>query len=285
MKSKSASPVKAPGAAMPLYIFTAVFVLVPILYAVFLSFMTRTNSWAVDYTFTLANYAELLKPRYREYFGQSLRLALSVTGITVLVGYPAGLILGGLEEKKQKLFLSLITFPFWINSVVRISGIIVLLRQGGLFGFMRLLYTYPAVVLTMVYALLPFMIYSVYSVAVRLDAASLEASRVLGAGKTRAFLDITLPLTVKGLLTGVTLTFIPSMGLIYISNLLGGGKTVLIGNLIEDNLMRVHNLPLAAAMSVILMVLTGAVILLAGLLDPVARRRRRSLRAEKGGTA
>ena len=263
--------------ALPMILFTLVFVLAPILYAVYLSFMTRTDTWQVQAIFTLDNYKDLLDPRYAGYYGQSFRLAVTVTALTGLMGYPAGLTLATLPPKKQRTLLSVITFPFWINSVVRITGIIILLRTGGPLGSLQLLYTYPAVVITMIYALLPFMIYSVYSVAVKLDRYVPEAARVLGATKRRAFLDVTLPLTVKGLLTGITLTFIPSMGLIYISNLLGGGKIVLVGNLIEDQLMKTHNLPLAAALSVVLMILTGAVILLTHRLDPVARRRRRSV--------
>lgn len=267
--------------ALPFYAYTFLFVLTPIVYTVILSFMTRTDTWKYIPEPTLANYEELLKPIFRQSISDSMRLAFAVTILTVIVGYPAGLALAGLEEKLQRLFLQLIMFTLCINSVVRISGVIMLLRSGGPLGFLRLLYTRLGVILTMVYAFLPYMIYSVYSASVKLSKAPLEASRVLGANPFRAFLDITLPLTAKGLLTGVTLTFIPSMGIIYISDLIGGGKTVLVGNLIQDQLMRVHNLPQAAALSVVLILLTGTVVLLANRLDPVSARRRRALRREK----
>ncbi len=268
MKSKTRSDFKK---VLPLYIFTLIFVLVPILYAIFLSFMTRTNTWSVEYVFTLDNYRELLKPIYLSTFADSFKLAVAVTFVDIIVGYPAGLFMARLPEKQRNFFFAALTFPFWINSIVRIASIIVLLRT-----YTTILYSYEAVVITMVYALLPFMIYSVYSAAVKLDNSALEAARMLGASKFRAFLDITLPLTAKGLLSGITLTFIPSMCLIYISDLLGGGKFILAGNLIENQLMKTHNLPLAAAISVVLMIFTGTVILISNRLEPVAKRRRRA---------
>ena len=123
-----------------------------------------------------------------------------------------------------------------------------------------LLYSYPAVVVGMVYVLLPFMIFSVYSVAAELDETAAEAARDLGATKRKVFLTITLPLTSRGLMTGVTLTLIPSMGLFFIASILGGNKVVLVGNLIQEQLMTAHNLPFAATLSVVLMILTGIVL-------------------------
>lgn len=266
MKSKTRSDFKK---VLPLYVFSALFVLIPMLYALFLSFMTRTNTWAVDYTFTFDNYRELIKPIYLSTFADSFKLAVTVTLVDIIIGYPAGLFMARLPDRQRNFFFATLTFPFWINSIVRIASIIVLLRT-----YTTILYSYEAVVITMVYALLPFMIYSVYSAATKLDQSALEAARMLGASKGRAFLDITLPQTAKGLFSGVTLTFIPSMCLIYISDLLGGGKFILAGNLIENQLMKTHNLPLAAAISVVLMLLTGAVILICNRLEPVARRRR-----------
>ncbi|MBQ0135543.1 MAG: ABC transporter permease [Oscillospiraceae bacterium] len=268
MKSRMKSDFKK---VLPLYLFTAFFVIIPIAYAFFLSFMTRTNTFSVEYVFTLDNYKELLKPIYLTTFWDSFKLAIVVTTINIVVGYPAGLFMAKLPERQRKFFFAALTFPFWINSIVRIASIIILLRT-----YTTILYSYFAVVITMVYALMPFMIYSVYSAGVKLDRSALEAARMLGASEIRAFLDITLPLTAKGLLSGVTLTFVPSMCLIYISNLLGGGKFILAGNLIENQLIKTHNTPLAAAISVVLMMLTGLVILICNRLEPVARRRRRA---------
>ena len=121
---------------------------------------------------------------------------------------------------------------------------------------LKLLYTYPAVLVGMVYFLLPFMILSVYSSVEKMDWGLIEAARDLGAGKIEAFLTVTLRLTMPGLLSGVVLTFVPSMGLFYISDILGGNKIVLIGSVIVEQLTKLRNIPFAAALSVILMLLT-----------------------------
>jgi spermidine/putrescine transport system permease protein len=114
----------------------------------------------------------------------------------------------------------------------------------------------------MVYALVPFMIFAVYSSAEKLDWSMVEAARDLGATRWKAFTTVSLKMTLPGLLSGIVLTFIPSMGLFFIADLLGGNKIVLVGNLIQEQLMKAHNWPFAAALSVVLMVLTSLMIFL-----------------------
>lgn len=161
--------------------------------------------------------------------------------------------------------------PFWTSSLIRLYGWIIIFRAGGLFDSflmalhvtsepLKLLYTYPAVVVGMVYALLPFMIFAVYSSAEKLDFSLVEAARDLGASPMKAFLTVSLKLTLPGLLSGVVLTFVPSMGLFFIADLLGGNKVVLVGNLIQAQLMNAHNWPFAAALSVVLLVLTTVIL-------------------------
>ena len=127
---------------------------------------------------------------------------------------------------------------------------------------LKLLYTYPAVVVGMVYALLPFMMLSVYSSVEKMDWTLVEAARDLGAGPAAAFCTVTLPLTLPGLMTGVILSFVPSMGLFFIADILGGNKIVLVGSVIQEQLMKVHDWPFAAALSVILMLMMSLMILL-----------------------
>ena len=163
--------------------------------------------------------------------------------------------------------------PFWTNSLIRLYGWIIILRANGpldqlvmALGLsdkpLKLLYTYPAVVVGMVYALLQFMIFSVYSSAEKMDWSLVEAARDLGASPARAFFTVTLKLTLPGLLSGVILTFIPSMGLFFIADILGGNKVVLVGSLIQDQLIKAHNTPFAAALSVVLMLMTTLMIAL-----------------------
>jgi spermidine/putrescine transport system permease protein len=161
----------------------------------------------------------------------------------------------------------ILIIPFWTSSLMRLYGWIIVFRANGILDKilmatgltaepLRLLYTYPAVVTGMIYALLPFMIYSVYTSAEKMDWGLVEAARVLGASPARAFLTVTLPLTMPGLFSGVILTFIPSMGLFFIADILGGNKVVLVGNLIQEQLMKSHDWPFAAALSVVLMLMT-----------------------------
>ena len=163
--------------------------------------------------------------------------------------------------------------PFWTNSLIRLYGWIIIFRANGtldqfLMGLhitdspLKLLYTYPAVVVGMVYALLQFMIFAVYSSAEKMDWSLVEAARDLGASPAKAFFTVTLKLTLPGLLSGIILTFIPSMGLFFIADILGGNKVVLVGSLIQDQLVKAHNTPFAAALAVVLMIMTTLMIAL-----------------------
>jgi spermidine/putrescine transport system permease protein len=161
----------------------------------------------------------------------------------------------------------LLIIPFWTSSLMRLYGWIIVFRANGildaaLMGLrltkepLRMLYTYPAVVTGMIYALIPFMIYAVYTSAEKLNWELVEAARDLGASPFVAFFTVIFPLTMPGLFSGVVLTFIPSMGLYFIADILGGNKVVLVGNLIQEQLMKAHDWPFAAALGVALMVIT-----------------------------
>ena len=163
--------------------------------------------------------------------------------------------------------------PFWVNSLIRLYGWIIILQKKGILNYileklgiidepLKILYSYPAIVIGMVYVLLPFMAMSVYSSAEKLDWSLVEAARDLGASKTQAFFHIILKLTFPGLLSGIILTFIPSMGLFFIADILGGNKIVLVGSLIQEQMTRGNNWPFAAALAVIMMVLTTVMIMI-----------------------
>ena len=258
---------------LPLYFFTLVFVAGPLVYMIVLSFQTRAETWGVINEFTLRNYASILDPVYLNTFGESFKLALISTGMIVLIGYPFGYFMARLSAVWKKRMMMLLMIPFWTNSLIRLYGWIIIFRAGGtldkaLMGLgitdapLKLLYTYPAVVVGMIYALLQFMIFAVYSSAEKMDWSLVEASRDLGASARQTFFNITLPLTFPGLLSGIILTFIPSMGLFFIADILGGNKVVLVGSLIQDQLMKAHNWPFAAALSVVLMLLTTCMLAL-----------------------
>ena len=253
---------------LPLYLFTLCFVVGPLLYMVALSFATNGSGSSTIWSFTLENYKKIAEPVYLKSFVQSFQLAITSTLLIVLMGYPFGYFMAKLSAKWKKRMMLLIMIPFWISSLIRMYGwILILQAKGVLNGFLmklgiieeplKILYSYPAVVIGMVYALLPFMVLAVYSSVEKMDWSYVEAARDLGANAVKAFFTVTFKLTLPGLLTGVILTFIPSMGLFFIADILGGNKIVLVGSVIQDQLTRGSNWPFAAALAVVLMMLTS----------------------------
>ena len=258
---------------LPLYIFTFAFVLFPLVYMVILSFMHRQGAWGVAADFTLRNYRRIGERVYLQTFVQSMKLAFISTFLTALIGYPFGYFMARLDKAWKNRVMLLLIIPFWTSSLMRLYGWIIMFRANGIldtfllrFGIirepLRLLYTYPAVITGMVYVLLPFMIYSVYTSAEKLDRDLEEAAMNLGASRLRTFLTVSFPLTMPGLFSGFVLTFIPSMGLFFLAEILGGNKVVLVGNLIQEQLIKAHDWPFAAALSTALMILTGLFIAL-----------------------
>ena len=253
---------------LPLYLFTLCFVVGPLLYMVALSFATNGSGSSTIWSFTLENYKKIAEPVYLKSFVQSFQLAITSTLLIVLMGYPFGYFMAKLSAKRKKRMMLLIMIPFWTSSLIRMYGwILILQAKGVLNGFLmklgiieeplKILYSYPAVVIGMVYALLPFMVLAVYSSVGKMDWSYVEAARDLGANAVKAFFTVTFKLTLPGLLTGVILTFIPSMGLFFIADILGGNKIVLVGSVIQDQLTRGSNWPFAAALAVVLMLLTS----------------------------
>lgn len=256
---------------LPLYAFTICFVVGPLVYMIALSFATNGAGSDTIWNFTLDNYKKIAEPVYLKSFVQSFQLAITSTVLIMLLGYPFGYFMAKLSDKGKRRMMLLIMIPFWTSSLIRMYGwIIILQAKGVLNGLLmklgliqdpvKILYSYPAVVIGMVYALLPFMVLSVYSSVEKMDWSLVEAARDLGAGRVRAFFDVTLKLTLPGLLTGVILSFIPSMGLFFIADILGGNKIVLVGSVIQDQVTRGSNWPFAAALAVVLMVLTSLMI-------------------------
>ena len=259
------------GMVFPIYAFTLLFVLFPIVYMIVISFMSRAEVWGFVNDFTLDNYKQILEPINLRTFGQSLKLAGIATVLNVLIGYPFGYFLSRLSDTWRRRVMLLIMIPFWTSSLIRLYGWIIIFRGNGLLDSLlmgmgltdaplKLLFSYEAVVVGMIYALLPMMILSVYSSASKLDFELMAAARDLGASRFAAFRTVALPLTMPGLFSGVILTFIPAMGLFFIADILGGNKIVLVGSLIQQQLTKGRNIPFAAALSVVLLVLTSIMI-------------------------
>lgn len=253
---------------LPMTLWTAVFVGIVLLYLLALSFFTPTGEgYGVQPGFTLENYRRLLSPAYLQVLGKSLLLAFYTTLICLGLGYPFGYCMARAGRKWRGILMLLVIVPFWTNALVRIYGWKILLMGNGPVNDLlmalhlterplKLLNTYGAVLLGMVYALIPFVILPVYSSVEKMDWSLVAAARDMGAGPMRAFVTVTLPLTAPGAMAGVVLTFVPAIGLFFISDLLGGATDMYAGNLVRDQMLKAKDLPFAAAVSVVLLILT-----------------------------
>lgn len=253
---------------LPMTLWTAVFVGIVLLYLLALSFFTPTGEgYGVRPGFTLENYRRLLSPAYLQVLGKSLLLAFYTTLICLGLGYPFGYCMARAGRKWRGILMLLVIVPFWTNALVRIYGWKILLMGNGPVNDLlmalhltdkplKLLNTYGAVLLGMVYALIPFVILPVYSSVEKMDWSLVAAARDMGAGPMRAFVTVTLPLTAPGAMAGVVLTFVPAIGLFFISDLLGGATDMYAGNLVRDQMLKARDLPFAAAVSVVLLILT-----------------------------
>ena len=255
----------------PLYIWTFVFTVLPMLYVVGISFLEKDEVWGVTDVVTLQNYANLFSPVTLKVFGESFLVAIATTVLTLIIGYPFAYATAKFSPKVRGFIILMLMAPFWINSLLRLNGWIIILKANGPVNTLllnlgiideplKILYNTGAMMLGMVYALLPFMITSIYNSVEKLDWSVIEASRDLGASPFKAFLTVTIPLTVPGIVAGCVLVFVPSMGLFFISDLLGGAKSLLLGNLIKNELMQARNWPMGAALSMAMLLFTTAFI-------------------------
>ena len=255
--------------AIPYVIWMALFVVAPIIMVVIYAFSASVGG------FTLDNFAKM--GTYTVVFTRSFKLALIATAICVLIGYPVSYKMSKEGPRFQRLAMVLIMLPMWMNFLLRTYTWMAILENNGLlnqlfrkiglialynnlFGtdisFFRMINTQGAVVLGMVYNYLPFMILPIYSVIVKLDHSLIEAARDLGANSVQVFRRVILPLSLPGVLSGITMVFVPSVSTFAISKMLGGGTEMLLGDLIEQQYMGgAYNPYLGAAISLVMMVI------------------------------
>ena len=255
--------------AIPYVIWMALFVVAPIIMVVIYAFSTA------DGGATLANFAKM--GTYTVVFTRSFKLALIATAICLLIGYPVSYVMSKEGPRFQRLAMVLIMLPMWMNFLLRTYSWMAILENNGLlnqlfrkiglialynsvFGtdisFFRMINTQGAVVLGMVYNYLPFMILPIYSVIIKLDRSLIEAARDLGANSFQVFRRVILPLSLPGVLSGITMVFVPSVSTFAISKMLGGGTELLLGDLIEQQFLGgAYNPHLGAAISLVMMVI------------------------------
>lgn len=257
----------------PISFWMIIFVIVPLIYVGFMSFMTRGTYGGIEYKFTLENYKTIFDPLYFKVILNSIGIALSSSIICIFIGYPFAYYLAKQPIKKRGVLIMLIMIPFWTSSMVRTYSWVILLHASGIINKflmaigltsepLQLLYNDYAVTVGIVYVLLPFAILPLYSSIEKLDKSLIEASNDLGAKPYKTFINVTLPLTSPGIFASVILTFIPALGYYFTADVLGGGKTLMIGNLIKNQFTTAKNWPFGAAISLVLIGITVLVLYL-----------------------
>ena len=254
---------RAAGLLAPSLVWIGVFFLGPLAVMLAYSLARRGAYGTVEWVLGLANYAQALDPLYLGVYWRSLRIALVTTVLCLLVGYPAAYAIARMAPERWKAtLLVLAVVPFWTSFLVRTYAWRFLLQDDGMvnaaLGWVglpaqKLLFTETAVMLGQVYGELPFMILPLYAAIERLDPRLLEAAADLGAGAAERFWRVTLPLTMPGVVAGVVLVFVPSLGAFITPDMLGGAKSLMIGSLIQDQFVQ-RNQPFGAALANLLAV-------------------------------
>lgn len=247
------------------------FVLIPNLLVLFTSFMTKDSSNLIEFTFSLESYGRLIDPLYSQVLWNSLYMAGIATIICLVVGYPFAFMIAKLPAKYRPFLLFLVVLPFWTNSLIRIYGMKIFLGVKGILNEtllslgiisepIRILNTEVAVIIGLVYILLPFMILPLYSSIEKIDGRLLEAAKDLGANAFQRFVKVIIPLTMPGIVAGCLLVLLPAMGMFYVADLLGGAKVLLVGNIIKSEFLVTRNWPFGSAISIALTVLMALMI-------------------------
>lgn len=264
-KKKNLLPAMA--MAGPVSVWMILFVTLPMLYVIYISFMSRGVFGDVVYKFSLDSYKTILDPTYFKIILKSLKAAGITTVLCLLVGYPLAYIIARKPKETAAKMVTLLMIPFWTNSLMRLNSWLLLFQTSGPvnnflvnMGFVdkpiSFIYTNGLVMIGLITNMLPFAVLPLYSTIEKLEKSVLEASADLGANAVTTFLRITLPLTFPGIFSAIILVFIPSLGIYTVTDMLGGGKVIYIGNIIKNQFGSIRNWPLGAALSVLLIVIT-----------------------------
>lgn len=247
--------------ALPYMIWALLFVIVPIFLIIYYSFSVEVNGQLV---FSLANYKKAFEPIYLNVLQRSITLALSCTAICLLLGYPIAYILASKEYEHKNFLLFMFLVPMWMNFLLRTYSWLSILEKNGFINIileflrlpkMSLLYNNFAVLFGMVYNFLPFMILPIYTSLKKMDPRLIEAAQDLGASGFSVFRKVVFPLSVPGIVAGITMVFMPGAATFIISNLLGGQQYFLLGNLVEMQFLNIGDWHFGSAIAVIMMLL------------------------------
>lgn len=251
---------------LPATIWLIIFFIIPLIIVLVYSFLERGTYGGVTWEFTLKNYQRLANDLYLNIFWRSLGLASLTTLICLIIGYPLAFFIATSSTRWRNLLLFLVIIPFWTNFLVRTYAWIIILRSEGVINTvlqslnlisepLNLLFTPFAVIVGLIYGYLPFMILPLYATIERLNFSLVEAAQDLGANQIRTFFRIILPLTLPGIIAGSILVFIPALGAFITPDILGGAKTVMVGNLIQNQFLQARDWPFGSTLSMGLMIL------------------------------
>ena len=243
--------------AGPYLLWMLVFTIVPLLFVFYYGF---TSS---DGTFTFSNITAIFEKIHIQALGLSLLLAVITTAVCLLFAYPLALILSKSAAKNRSFVIFIFILPMWINFLLRIIAIRMLLSDNGILNYIlsalnlpnfSIMYTPAAIVIGMVYDYFPFMVLPIYNALIKIDHNLLDAAGDLGPTPARTFRKIIFPLSVPGVISGITMVFVPSISEFVIADILGGGKVLLIGNIIEQEFNQGNNWHLGSGISIVLMI-------------------------------
>lgn len=250
--------------AYPYIVWSVIMIILPMLMIVMYAFTQKRND-VLTFRVTLDNFIYFFSDSiFLEVLERSLWVAVLTTVLCLFLGYPVAYSISQASGRKKMMLVLLVTIPMWINMLVRTYAWVGILQDKGMvntilgffgLGPVTLIYTDFAVVLGMVYNFIPFMILQIYTALSKMDKSYLEAASDLGANKVQSFLKITLPLSLPGVLSGITLVFLPAVSSFFIPKMLGGGQYVLIGNVIESQFLTSGNWNFGSAISLIMAVI------------------------------
>lgn len=250
-------------AAYPYLIWILIFTIVPLFLVLYFAFTAGDSQNFSTFTLSLDNFKKFFTPIYMSVLLKSINLALVSTVLCLIIGYPIAYIISREKPKKRNTMILMFVIPMWMNFLLRTYAWVTLLGRNGIintfitklgFPALDLMFNDKAVLLGMVYNFLPFMVLPIYSVITKIDKSLLEASEDLGANFITTFRRVIFPLSLPGVITGITMVFIPAMSTFVISSLLGGNKSNLIGNIIEQQFRWTGDWHFGSSMSIILMV-------------------------------
>ena len=247
--------------AAPYVVWSSLFIVIPLLIVVFFGFTIKSGD---SYHFSLENFQRLMDPKYLKVFGRSILLAVEATLGCLILGYPVAYLISKMREGKRNILIMLFIIPMWMNFLLRTYAWLPILGKNGLInsllvtlGFARanLLYNDFAVLLGMIYNFLPFMILPIYTVLIKMDTDLINAASDLGASRKEIFTKIIFPLSMPGIISGITMVFRPAVSTFVISRILGGGQYMLLGNLIETQYTSMDDWNFGSAIAIFMMII------------------------------